>query len=135
MVLTSVNYWQRTLLGLHDRPSSGLTRLDFGYCKVGNEGVQALATALAANPTNLTTLVLDHCKGVTDVGAEALATALAANTNLTTLGLKGTGCSAEGRAKVDALLKPAAIKQRKAAAAKASAPALAPGGAAAASNT
>lgn len=92
--------------------TSGLARLDLGYCPVGDVGVCALAKALADNPPTLSVLVLDHCVGVTDRGAAALAGALASNTVLRTLGLKGTSVSLSGRAAVEAMLRPGAPERR-----------------------
>jgi len=92
-------------------PMSGLIRLDLGYTLVSDEGAAALADMIAATRT-LATLVLDHCKGVTDNGVDALIRGLESNTTITVLGLKGTSATGSMRAAIDALLRPAARDRR-----------------------
>jgi len=84
-------------------PTSGLIRLDLGYCKVGNSGARALAKAIARDPP-LTNLVLDHCVGVSDEGAGFFLEALKSNMNLQVLSVRGTSISSALRVPLDALL-------------------------------
>jgi len=84
-------------------PLSGLTRLDLGYCSIGNAGALAFARAISSEACQLETLHLDYCAGITDEGAAAILTAKAENDNcvLTTLGLNGTSISSAMRKRID----------------------------------
>lgn len=92
-------------------PNSAVTRLELGYLRITDASALALATAIKLS-TTLTTVTLDHCKGITEEGGRALAQALEKNVLVTQLGLKGTSVGKPVRAAVEALLTPAGLVKR-----------------------
>jgi hypothetical protein len=82
--------------------SRTLTKLNFAYTEMGNDGAAALAAALAAS-TSMTTLNL-ACNHIGDEGAIAIASAFATSPTLTTLNLNDNKIGPSGAVAIAAAL-------------------------------